>query len=433
MPLLVFRIRTEVKTAIPLAASMCIIGTAHAADISYIMAAHMVDPTHGRVIDDAAVIVQGTKIIASGTQDQLAAPAGATVIDLGSKTILPGLIDMHTHITMNPERPWGMAGVLYASERPLIWAVGQLKETLLAGFTTIRNLGDVTFGSVSLRDAINDGDIVGPHMFDSGPPIGILGGYCNDNNVLPHQYNDVREQGVANGPWEMRQRVREHIKYNVDVIKTCSTAGISFGGIPQNTPEELAAMVDEAHMRGYKVAVHAHGVVGIQNAIRVGADTIEHATFIDDATIRMAKEHGVYLQINMYNGDEGFLARKEKTMSPVFRAEYHNAVAERARNFTKAVKAGAKIIYGSDAGNFPHGQNARQFAMMVNLGMAPMQAIQSATTVAAEAMGKSGVHGCLSSNCTADIIAVDGDPIMDISQLELVKFVMKDGKVYRSE
>lgn len=406
---------------------------ASASEVVYLTADRMVDPGRGIMIDHPALVLRDGKVVASGSQDDLPPPEAATVVNLTGQTILPGLIDMHTHVTMDPDR-LGLDAILYSSERPIIRAVGALERTLKAGFTTIRNLGDQNFGSVSLRDAINDGDIVGPRMFDSGPPIGILGGYCSDNNRLPHQYHDIRELGVANGPWGMREKVREHIKYHVDVIKTCTTAGIASGGIPQETPEELAAIVDEAHMRGYKVAVHAHGVVGIKNAIRAGVDTIEHATFIDDEGIRMARDRGVYLTINLYSGDYA-LARHERdrNVTPQYLAEERQAAVQRAANFRKAVDAGAKVIFGTDAGNFPHGDNAKQFPLMVQNGMTPMQAIQSATSLAAEALGKSGIYGCLSVNCTADIIAVRGDPTRDIGLLQTVDFVMKDGKVFVSE
>ncbi len=422
------------RALLPLVVTTWMVGSAHAASLRYIIADRMVDPVRGTVIEDAALIVEDGRISVSGRRNEVKSPDDALLIDLTGKTILPGLIDMHTHVTMDPDRR-GLRGLLYSSERPIIGAVRHLERTLKSGFTTIRNLGDMSFGSVALRDAINEGDIAGPRMFDSGPPIGILGGYCSDNNTLPHQYGDVREIGVANGPWAMREKVRTHIKYGVDLIKTCSTAGIVSQGIPQNTPEELAAIVDEAHMRGFKVAVHAHGVTGIKNAIRAGVDTIEHATFIDDESIRMVRDRGIYLTINMYSG-EYILAdheRKPDSVSPEYLAEERDSISQREMNFTRAVKAGAKIVFGTDAGNFPHGDNARQFETMVRLGMTPMQSIQSATSLAAEALGKGGLYGCISSRCAADIIAVDGDPTRDVSLLRDVRFVMKEGRVYRSD
>lgn len=410
--------------------------TASAADVkaeaTYLTAARMIDPERGRIIENAAVVIQGGKITASGAQGQVTAPIDAKRIDLGSKTILPGLIDMHTHVTMHSERK-GLKGVRYPSERPVIWAVGHLEDTLMAGFTTIRNLGDVSYSSVSLRDAIKEGDIVGPRMFDSGPPIGILGGYCSDYNMLPHQYNRVREVGVGNGPWEVRARARNHIKYGVDIIKTCSTGGVLNQSPPQQTMEELTALADEAHSRGYKLAIHAIGAEGVKNAIRAGADTVEHAFFIDDEGVSLAKKNGVYLAMNLYSS-EYMIDQAVREIAP---AKYlqdlriaNEAVDE---GFRKAHRAGVKIVYATDAGNYPHGRNAIQFKRMVNLGMTPMQAIRSATTLAAEALGKQDYLGCISTDCSADIIAVEGNPLDNIALLESIDFVMKEGAVYKSE
>ncbi len=407
-------------------------GAVEAAEFTYVMADHMVDPAQGRIIDNVAVIVRDGTILASGPRTDVAAPEGATVVDLAGKTILPGLIDMHTHVTMHPDR-LGMAGLTYPTERPIIWAVGALERTLKAGFTTIRNIGDMTFGSIALRDAINEGDIVGPRMVDSGPPIGILGGFCSDNNILPHQYNDVRTIGVATGPWQMREKVRQHIKYGVDLIKTCSSGGLADESPPIATPEELAAITNEAHTRGYRVAVHALGATGIKNAIRSGADTIEHATFIDDEAIQLAAQKGVYLSINIYSSEYTLDRNERRGLSEEALAIERHGLLSKYESFRKAIRAGVKIIFGTDAGNFPHGDNARQFPIMVRLGMKPMQAIQSATSLAAEALGKDGIYGCISAGCTADIIAVAGNPAEDISQLQAVRFVMKEGKIQFSE
>lgn len=423
----------NVKMALALAALSLTANSPPASRAVYITADRMIDPVTGTVIDHAAVIVRDGKIVAAGPEKQVRAPGDAQRIALTGKTILPGLIDMHTHVTMDPDR-LGLRGILYPTERPIIRAVGALERTLTAGFTTIRNVGDMTFGSVALRDAITDGDIVGPHMLDSGPPIGILGGFCSDNNLLPYQYHDVRTIGVGNGPWGMREKVRQHIKYHVDLIKTCSSGGLANGSPPFETPEELAAIVDEAHMRGYKVAVHALGAVGIKNAILAGADTIEHATYIDDEGVRLAKQRGTYLSINIYSSE--FTLRQDEqsgSASPEQLQDERDGLTAKYESFKKAVRAGAKIIFGTDAGNFPHGDNAKQFPIMVQLGMTPMQAVQSATSLAAEALDRKGLYGCISTNCSADIIAVDGDPLEDIALLQSVRFVMKDGRIYRTD
>ena len=273
-------------------------------------------------------------------------------------------------------------------------------------------------------------------MFASGPPVGIIGGHCSDNNYLPPEAESIGV-GVAAGAWEMRAKVRQNIKYGVDLIKTCSTGGVfskgTLLGAPQGTVEELTAIVDEAHMRGLKVAVHAHGTIGIKNAIRAGADTIEHASYLDDEAINLAKRRGVYLSMDIYN-TESTLSEGEKNGVLEESLDKERQVGGVQReSFTKAVKAGAKVVFGSDAAVYPHGDNAKQFSRMVRFGMTPIQAIRAATSLAAEALGKEGQLGCLAVGCAADIIAVSGDPLADISTLEAVDFVMKDGEVYKGQ
>jgi imidazolonepropionase-like amidohydrolase len=348
-------------------------------------------------------------------------------------TILPGFIDMHTHLTGSATKGRGYSGLGLSIHRGTIWGVENANTTLLAGFTTVRNVGAEGFTDVALRDAINEGEIPGPRMFVSGPPVGIRGGHCSDNNLLPAENESVGEN-VAAGPWEMRDRVRRNIKFGVDLIKTCSTGGVfSKGtavGAPQTTVEELAAIVDEAHMRGLKVAAHAHGTQGIKNAIEAGVDTIDHASFLDDEAIAMAKKAGVYFVPDIYNTEYtlaeglklGILQEsldKEKSLS-----------VEQRESFRQAVKAGAKVVFGTDSAVYPHGDNAKQFSRMVQFGMTPIEAIVAATSLAAEALGKEGL-GCLSVGCAADVVAVSGDPLDDITILEQVEFVMKDGVVYK--
>lgn len=287
---------------------------------------------------------------------------------------------------------------------------------------------------LALRDAINEGEIVGPRMFVSGPPIGIVGGHCSDNNMLPPERNDTGV-GVATGPWEMRAKVRQNIKYGVDLIKTCSTGGVfSKGtavGAAQSTVEELTAIVDEAHMRGLKVASHAHGTEGIKNAILAGVDTIEHASFLDDEAIRMAKRRGVYLSMDIYN-TEFTLGEGEKLGIPQESMDKERSLSVQQRDsFTRAVRAGAKVVFGSDAAVYPHGDNPKQFTRMVEFGMTEMQAIAAATALAAEALGKKGMLGCLDVGCAGDIVAVEQDPLGDITALESVSVVIKGGAVVK--
>lgn len=402
---------------------------------TYISAARMIDPASGKVVADPAILVEDGEIAAIGSRLTMKPPAGAEVIDLGEKTILPGLIDMHTHVVGDASLG-GYNGIGETREAAAIWGVVNADRTLMAGFTTIRNVGAGDYADVALRDAINDGLVPGPRMYVSGPSIGIIGGHCSDNNLLPIDF-DMLGAGVATGPWEMRAKVRTNLKYGADLIKTCSTGGVfSKGTVPgaeQNTVEEIAAIVAEAHQRGVKVASHAHGTQGIKNAIKAGVDTIEHASYLDKDAIDMAKDKGVYLAMDIYNTEytqtEG---RANGVLEESLRKDAEIAEIQR-ESFRAAVKAGAKIVYGTDSGVYPHGDNGKQFVWMIKYGMTPLQAIRSATTLAAEALGKEKSLGQIRQGFAADIVAVDGDPLADVSVLEKVKFVMKEGAVYKNE
>jgi len=409
-------------------------GGAQAAPV-YVKAGSLVDPVTGKVLKDVALVVDEGKVKATGTQSALKVPLGATVIDLSSETILPGFIDMHTHLTGDPEMG-AYESLALSDERMAITGVKNARRTLLAGFTTVRNVGAESYGDVALRDAINEGEVIGPRMFVSGPPVGITGGHCSDINLLPPEYH-LEGEGVANGPWEMRARVRQNIKYGVDMIKTCSTGGVfSKGtslGAAQGTLEELTAVVEEAHARGLKVASHAHGTVGVRNAILAGVDTVEHASILDAETIELAKERGVYFSMDIYN-TEYTLAEGEKNGVLPESLEKEKSISKIQRaSFTAANAAGVKMLFGSDSGIYPHGDNPKQFSRMVQFGMTPMQAITAATATAAEALGKAGVLGCLDVGCAADMVAVSGDPLKDISILEQVGFIMKEGHVYKQD
>jgi imidazolonepropionase-like amidohydrolase len=416
-----------------LGAGVC--GAPAAAETIFVTAARMVDPASGRASANPAILIENGKIAAIGTAATLTAPAGATVVDLGPRTILPGLIDMHVHLTSPATKGRGYDRFAFSRDRATVWAVKHARETLLAGFTTVRDVGS-EYEMLAVRDAINEGEIPGPRIFAAGPPVGIVGGHCSDENYLPPD-EERTGTGVATGPWEMREKVRRNIKFGVDLIKTCSTGGVfskgTLLGAPQATIEELKAIVDEAHMRGLKVASHAHGVIGVKNAIAAGVDTIEHASFLDDEAIRMAKARGTFLSMDIYN-TEFTLAEGEKLGVPQESLDKERAVGGVQReSFAKAAKSGAKMVFGTDAGIYPHGDNAKQFAVMVRYGMTPLQAIRAATTTAADALGRSGELGCLAVGCAADLIAVDGDPLADVTALERVRFVMKDGKAYRRD
>ncbi|MEO1151412.1 MAG: amidohydrolase family protein [Pseudomonadota bacterium] len=398
----------------------------------YLTADHYVDVRNGVRVPDAAIIVRGERIAAIGTTTTLPAPPDAREITLApGMTLMPGLIDMHVHLTSNPKR----GDYSQPEQFEVIHGVVNARRTLMAGFTTVRNVGSSRYTDVALRDAINDGLIDGPRMYVSGPPVGIIGGHCSDDTYSPPEAQSTGEN-VATGPWEMRAQVRKNIKYGVDLIKTCSTGGVfsrgTLLGAPQGTVEELKAIADEAHMRGLKVAAHAHGTVGIKNALKAGIDTIEHASFLDDEAIRMAKKNGAFLSMDIFNTEYTLSKGEENGVSEESLNKEREVGTIQRQSFTKAVKAGAKVILGTDAAIFPHGDNAMQLSRMVRFGMTPAQALRAATSLAAEALGREKELGQLAPGFRADIIGVMGDPLSDVSLLETVSFVMKDGVLYKS-
>ena len=404
-----------------------------AAQNMVIKGATILDVTNGDMIKNHVVIVKDGRIDAVSPARSADTPKGIEVIDLQGHTLLPGLIDMHVHLTSGGGYH-GYERLKLTDERRAILGVVHAKQTLMAGFTTVRNVGAGSFGDVALRDAINDGDIPGPRMLVSGPPIGITGGHCSDNNLLPPEYG-ISGEGVADGPWAARTAVRRNIKYGADLIKTCSTGGVlSKGtkvGTPQYTVEELTALIDEAHTRGLKVASHAHGAEGIINALIAGADTIEHASFIDDEGIRLAIENDAALSMDIYVTEyilgEGASAG---ILEESLEKERMTGATQRS-NFRKAVEAGATIVYGTDAGVYPHGHNAKQLSRMTRFGMTPLQALQSATTVAADVMGLGYEIGKIEAGYAADFVAVKGNPIEQIELLEAPSAVIKGGVRYR--
>ncbi|MDA8754904.1 amidohydrolase family protein [Luminiphilus sp.] len=411
----------------------CTLSVNVAAQSLIIKGANLLDVMTGELVKDHVVLVNDGRIARISPTRSADLPAGVDVIDLQGHTLLPGLIDMHVHLTSGGGYH-GYESLKLTDERRAILGVVHAETTLMAGFTTVRNVGAGSFGDVALRDAINDGDIPGPRMLVSGPPIGITGGHCSDNNLLPPEYG-ITGEGVADGPWAARTAVRRNIKYGADLIKTCSTGGVmSKGtkvGAPQYTVEELTALVDEAHSRGLKVASHAHGAEGIINALIAGADTIEHASFIDDEGIALSIERGAALSMDIYVTEyilgEGASAG---ILEESLEKERKTGATQRS-NFTKAVNAGATIVFGSDAGVYPHGQNAKQFSRMTRFGMTPLQAIQSATITAAEVLGLDYDVGKIKAGYAADFVAVKGNPIENIELLEEPAAVIKGGVRYR--
>jgi imidazolonepropionase-like amidohydrolase len=386
------------------------------------------------VLTDQTIVIDGERITAVGPTGSVSVPAGAHTIDLSGATVLPGLIDSHTHLTSDPQLS-GYKSLGVSDIRAAMFGARSARVTLEAGFTTVRNVGASGFGDVALRDAINDGELPGPRMRVAGYAIGIQGGHC-DNNLLPQDFH-FTDRGVADGPWEARAKVREMAKYGADVIKICASGGVlSKGdepGAQQYTLEEMKAIVDEAHKLGRRVAAHAHGASSIRDAILAGVDSVEHASLIDDEGIKLAREKGTYLVMDIYD-DDFILQEGEKAgMLPESLAK-EKALGQLQRdNFRRAFKAGDKMAFGTDAGVYPHGDNARQFAYMVKYGMTPMQAIQAATINAADLLGWKDRVGSISPGKYADIIAVKGDPTADAAELTRVRFVMKGGAVVKAD
>jgi imidazolonepropionase-like amidohydrolase len=402
-----------------------------AAKRTLVRAGHVLDVQTGKVSDGQTIVVVGDSIQAISPSASVSAQPGDEVIDLGGMTVLPGLIDVHTHLTMNTDfDPYRELTSTDAKEA--INGVVNAKATLMAGFTSVRNVGANGFTDVDLRDAINSGQIPGPHMLVSGPLLGITGGHC-DENLLPIHYHLVGD-GVADGIAAVQHKVRENIKYGADLIKICATGGVlSKGDDPQAsqyTLEEMQAIVADAHRLGRKVAAHAHGAQGILWASKAGVDSIEHGSYINDEAIAEMKKNGTYLVPTLYLED--WMIEKG-SLPPFYHQKMVDVSAVAKSNIKHAIQAGVKIALGTDAAVYPHGLNAHELDVYVNQeGMTPLAALQTATVNAADLMGWSRKTGTLEAGKWADIIAVDRNPLDDVRVLQDVRFVMKGGVIYKS-
>lgn len=405
------------------------------AQVTAIKAGRLVDPDAGTVLTDQVILIRDHKIEQVGKG--LSVPAGARVIDLSSMTVLPGLIDCHTHVADGHSDGEPFNVLRKTASQIVLESVTNARKMLDSGFTTVRDVGTYrALNDVALRDAIVRGDVPGPRMFVAGAYITITGGA----GAMTGQAPDIQlpwdlHYGEANSPWEVRQRIRQLAHDGVDLIKVLSSGAIlTHGSNPSSiefTPEELNAAVDEASHFGLRVAVHAHATQGIKNAILAGAASIEHAEMVDDEAIALAIKHGTYFDMDIYDEECIQEGGKNGTIPKDF-LEHDAELGQLQRdNFRKALKAGVKMAFGTDAGVCPYGTSAKQFAFMVKYGMTPMQAIQAATTSAADLLGHSKEVGSIKPGKYADVIAVSGDPLRDVSLLERVEFVMKDGTVYK--
>ena len=408
--------------------------------VTYVSAGHLFDTATGHFRDNVVLVLAGDRI-RSVEPGSFAIPAGAPVTDLSADFVLPGLIDCHTHLGARADKYDPINDFLETPFTSAYASVNNARKTIEAGFTSVRDVGSMPFQAVDLRNAINAGEILGPRMVASGPILSITGGHGDLNNYSPMVYVSLypehRDFGIADGAAEVQKTVREQVKYGVDVIKISASGGVlSKGdqpGAPQYTEAELKMAADTAHQAGRKIAAHAHGAISIKMAIEAGIDSIEHASLVDDEGIRLAKQHGTYFVMDIYDDDYILGNAKNFGIPEEMLVKERSLGRLQRENFRKAWKAGVKMAFGTDAGVYPHGDNAKQFHYMVSFGMTPAEAIQAATSSAADLIGRAADVGTLTPGHFADLIAVREDPLQRIEVLEHIPLVMKGGTVIKNE
>jgi imidazolonepropionase-like amidohydrolase len=408
--------------------------------LTAIKAARLFDGTTNATVANAVVIVEQGTIKAAGAN--LAIPNGATVVDLGDVTLMPGFIDAHTHLSDESSPNW-LADTVSGLRRPVaesaIRAASFAQKTLLAGFTTVRDVGSQDYIDIGLRNGINNGFITGPHMLVAVHALGARGGHCDNTGFAYQRFGPETgiQDGIASGPDQFRDAVRFQVKYGADVIKVCATGGVlslaDEVDTPQLTQPEMDALVDEAHRLRKKTAAHAHGATGAKVAIRAGIDSIEHGSFLDDEALRMMKERGTYLVPTLMAGESVSGKTGQREFPPEIAAKGRAAYEAHSGMMKKAIALGVKIAFGTDSGVTPHGLNAQEFGLLVDRGLTPAAALRAGTREAATLLGLDKTAGTIEAGKAADLVAAPGDVLANIHATEHVVFVMKGGTIYRND